>query len=436
MDFRKEEEMFRFLYIEGNAYHQKQLARFLGMKEKYFYDKFYPKFNKELKRQINDDYVEATKRKQFSYTRLKYDAYQYNENILMAFYRQNKTLRPNELERLTEIITMLGDQPMTKEELVKKFNSKQNFVVDNAFTRSFERSLPELEKLGVIFKTKQTKPYKYKLDYRILETLTLQELIDLYGFVHYVSNAAILSVPGYFLLDTIKEYILHQDASIELDVFSYKYVNFGRILDEYKCMQLLHALEEKKYVQLRYYPKDSKQRAYVSTNEMDKPNVEKFIPLTILFDHQYGRWFFLGQEESEESYRVLKMEGIDEIDIGESHATQSAQLTNQMEEDMESSWLLNMDPKAKVTVEVKFYFDSSLPGRNFIKERVERQGQWGEIVTEEEDSFLYSITVNGTREIKPWIRSFGSSAEVVSPVELRQELMDEWKMIREEYEDV
>lgn len=73
---------------------------------------------------------------------------------------------------------------------------------------------------------------------------------------------------------------------------------------------------------------------------------------------------------------------------------------------------------------------------NFIKERVLLQGQWGEIVEEREDSFIYEITVNGTQEIKPWLRSFGSSCEVLEPVQLRRELIAEWKEIRAYYESV
>ncbi|WP_462410381.1 helix-turn-helix transcriptional regulator [Neobacillus sp. Marseille-QA0830] len=436
MDFRKEEEMFRFLFIEGNAYNKKQLAGLLGMKEKYFYDKFFPRFQQELEEQVEADYVESTRRKKFSYARLKYDAYQYNENVLMAFYRQNKALRPIELERLTDMFSLLSQKAMTKEEVVREVNKRHHLVVDNAFSRSFDRSFAELERLGVVYKTKAKKPYQYKLDHRLLEALTTGELLDLYGFVHYVSNTASLSVPGYFLLDIVKEYLACQaaDAAPRLDIYSYKYINFGRILDEYKCMQLLYALEGNKYVKLRYYPKDAKKRAHVATDEPDKPELMKLIPLRLLYDHQYGRWYFLGVKEGEESYRILKLEGIADIGLGERIGELPAWTAGQITGQLDKSWLLGTDPP--VTVHVKFYFEPSQPQRNFIRERVERQGQWGKITEEGEDFFLYEIQVNGTREIKPWIRSFGSSAEVVAPKDLREELIAEWRLLAEEYADV
>ena len=58
----------------------------------------------------------------------------------------------------------------------------------------------------------------------------------------------------------------------------------------------------------------------------------------------------------------------------------------------------------------------------------------GTITLESESSFLYEIEVNGTSEIKPWLRSFGSSCEVLQPRSLRQEFIKEWKEIAAYYE--
>ncbi|MNI20870.1 hypothetical protein D3C73_743680 [compost metagenome] len=68
--------------------------------------------------------------------------------------------------------------------------------------------------------------------------------------------------------------------------------------------------------------------------------------------------------------------------------------------------------------------------------RVMLQGQWGQIVAEDEHTFIYEITVNGTTEIKPWLRSFGSSCEILEPVRFRREMIAEWKEIQGYYESV
>ncbi len=58
-------------------------------------------------------------------------------------------------------------------------------------------------------------------------------------------------------------------------------------------------------------------------------------------------------------------------------------------------------------------------------------------MTEEDDSsFIYEIKVNGTFEIKPWLRSFGSSCEVLEPRSLREDMIAEWKELKSWYESV
>ena len=97
------------------------------------------------------------------------------------------------------------------------------------------------------------------------------------------------------------------------------------------------------------------------------------------------------------------------------------------------SWLV--DTAKTVTVQARFFHPDS-GQRNFILDRVRLQGQWGTITPETEHTFLYEIRVNGTTEIKPWLRSFGSSCEVIAPHRLRQEMIKEWKEIAQYYESV
>jgi predicted DNA-binding transcriptional regulator YafY len=69
-----------------------------------------------------------------------------------------------------------------------------------------------------------------------------------------------------------------------------------------------------------------------------------------------------------------------------------------------------------------------------VKERVQHQGGWGVITEENNEDFIYEIEVNGILEIKPWLRSFGSSCEVLEPKQLRDELIQEWKELAGYYE--
>jgi hypothetical protein len=107
----------------------------------------------------------------------------------------------------------------------------------------------------------------------------------------------------------------------------------------------------------------------------------------------------------------------------------------ELENKIKYSWLI--DTGSPVTIQMRFYNPQrGDKGRNFVKDRVLLQGQWGHIVEENDEFFIFEITVNGTLEIKPWIRSFGSSCEVLKPLNLRNEMIDEWKEIKSYYEPI
>ncbi len=435
MDFRKEEEMYRFLYIEGNAYHKSQLAEMLGMSEKHFYERFFPTIQEQIYERGGNDYlVISDENQKCSYSRIKYDAYEFNRNMLMSFYEQNKVAQSSEVERFVFVIVQLSKKSMTKQEVIRAFNDQNGIFDPFAFSRSFDRTFQDLEKYEVIKKLKKTKPYIYTLDHDLFAGLDRDELIDLYQFIDFCANTETLSVSGFLLLDLLKHYLDMKSDGEELDVSFYKYMNFGRILDEYKCVQLLEAIRERKWITLRYYTKTSKQRAHPKTAKNDKPEIQEVMPLHLVFDHQYGRWYVICKKLNESTSITFKLEGISEVKE-QSRIQQGAEFEKHQQDvlnSLEHSWLLSSAPIEKVRV--KFYFEPSDDAVNFIEDRVVKQGQWGQIVQREGNTFVYEIEVRGTREIKPWIRSFGSSAEVLEPESLREELIQEWKEMLEDYE--
>lgn len=65
-----------------------------------------------------------------------------------------------------------------------------------------------------------------------------------------------------------------------------------------------------------------------------------------------------------------------------------------------------------------------------IKEKVWVDNQ--EII-EEENSIIFKATMKGYSEIKSWILSMGSNVEVISPQNLREDIIDEIEKIKKLY---
>jgi predicted DNA-binding transcriptional regulator YafY len=72
-----------------------------------------------------------------------------------------------------------------------------------------------------------------------------------------------------------------------------------------------------------------------------------------------------------------------------------------------------------VEVKIRFAIDQA----RYIRERLWAKGQ---VIQEDEDgSVMLTINTSGWGDIKRWVMSFGSNAEVLEPGEMRQEIADE-----------
>lgn len=429
-DYAMTEEILRYLFVEGNAFHARQIAERMGVSKKYF-DKKYVDIRNGLSKEY-PELFETTTRNRYSYSRLKYDSFKNTENVLVWFYRQNKEYKESELIRLVDTLRALHDGPKTIDEL-------NAFIEDDERKRrsSYERSLNYLKELKVVKTSLRKQSVVYEIDNELFDRLTLEEAVRLYFFVNFAANTGLQSVYGYLLQDVLSKYIHFHDDQLECNVLSYKYIYFARLLDEYKLSTIVQAMEDNRRISFHYYKKNQKAKHLKQDDRQEIPPLV-VIPIRLVYDHQYGRWYLIAKDPKAafEGFGHYKLEGIFDIEIEEKTDTEEVKmLVKQFEETYGKSWLLGKGELQKVRL--KFYFRStSEQAPNFIKNRVLEEKQWGEIVEEDGNTFIYEIDVNGTMEIKPWIQSFGSSVEVLEPAELRQRIKDEWQQLLEEYEDV
>ena len=83
-----------------------------------------------------------------------------------------------------------------------------------------------------------------------------------------------------------------------------------------------------------------------------------------------------------------------------------------------------------MTVRIKFYDEYN------VIQRVRRDTAHRKkaVLTKEEGYLIYSDQVRGINEIKPWIRSFGSSAVVLAPEELKADMVRSARWVLDLYQ--
>ncbi|OBZ15178.1 YafY family protein [Bacillus sp. FJAT-26390] len=432
--FDKEIQFLRMLVLTSGAYNRQQYADRLGISIHTF-----DKTIKRLKEIVNAVHQQLPEEqsKEFAET-IRYSYLESSDPMLLFLFRA-KSLKETESQRFSLLLAAMHEKPLTAMELLDLCCGSMPAELSLPDEKTIRGDLKYLEQVGVIKKEPGTRPFRYRIYNDFVRELSYDELLDLYDFIDIMANTQVPSVQGYLLRDGLKKHIARGQAEYnQIDPFLYKYHYYSRILDEAHLFTLLGAIRNRRSISFLYFsPKKETSYAAKNTNPLFERDTEGMqettLPLKVVYDHQYGRWYLLGNH-ARHGIKKYRLEGITQISEEESvaEAFYEAKKT-ELEQRTAHSWLI--DTGKPVTVRVRFFH----PGHgihNFVRERVLLQGQWGAIVEESDDSFVYEIEVNGTIEIKPWIRSFGSSCEVLAPMRLRQEMIAEWKEIKAYYESV
>ncbi len=467
--YRKEEQLLRMLYVEGGVWSRKEMAERLGMDDKHF-ERFFAKFIAVL---FDDEHASSDMRRQFRdiargkyrFARLRYRSNLLSEHILVRLYRHQKTLRSKEIGNLLNFIEFLQDpnDPLDDAEFAKYFGPKLRPLIEkrraSVAHAEIERTMNELEfywKLRLAdFGDEETETHRRQL-YRIVETLVddeevvlcehegkvpfyrldlhlfrdyeVRQLADLFYFAQFVANVGLTSAPGFMLLDTLKFYLSRDGYSIHEDLYDVRNAHFYPILDEHKIASLRAAIVDRSNISCRYYSKMGMRQASVKARdgmtEHELPVIH-LTPLLLIKEHTYGRWYLVAR--TLEGNRVTyKLEGLDEIVLTNRTITAAEHETWIAEEHhhLQYAWLLA--PKHRIAVKVRFVDEV------VVRQRVLREmGEHGTIESSDAESFLLYLPVNDALEVKPWIRSFGSAAEVLEPLILRTQIASEWRELLE-----
>lgn len=432
--FDKEIQFLRMLALAGGAYSRQQFADRLGISV-HTYDKTV----RNLKEMLSTLQQSLTKEQGTELTEgFRYNYYESADPLLLFLYRA-KSLKETESIRLTLLLSALQTQELTATELQDICYEQMPVDFLPPDEKTVRGDLKYLEEVGVIVRLDGRRPYKYKAANDLINQLSDDELLDLFDYVDVIANTQVPSVQGYLLRETLKK-ALHKrgfnpDAT---ETHRYKYHYHSRILDEAHLYTIFRAIQLRKKLSFLYLsPKKGKNYASQNTNPLfereTEGHVQSVLPIRVVYDHQYGRWYLIGHN-ARLGVVKFRMEGLTQIEEGEAVSEEEfSQRLYVIEEQMKYSWVT--DTLRTVKVVARFY-NPDRSSANFVRERVEAQGQWGTITEESDPTFLFEIMVNGIYEIKPWLRSFGSSCEVLEPAWLRKEFIADWKEIQRYYEPV
>lgn len=259
------------------------------------------------------------------------------------------------------------------------------------------RIIKELIDIGVITTTKQKNAVCYQLAPDIFLDFTTEELINLFYAIKFYANTALLGVPGYYLLHTLKLYLKYnrQTQISKNDVFQFKHTNFSQIIDDPITYTLCKAITEKKAVEFTSFENSSKQ-----------PLID--FPIAIETDQRHHRQYVIFYKNSGTKYRIDQ--------ICTAKITKATPLSNTN----------SKKPKLK-TVQIDFHFDHHT--ETYILARLQREVSADSLEELAPGHYLYTVQLNNPRGLLPWIRTYHRFAQIRPSTKhnLVERLTTDWK---------
>ncbi|RKD25201.1 Predicted DNA-binding transcriptional regulator YafY, contains an HTH and WYL domains [Caminicella sporogenes DSM 14501] len=362
---------------------------------------------------VNENFISNKK-----YIGFKYDMFKTAENFLVNSYLI-KTFTVNDINYffLIQQILNVENRELSMKEIMDNLSEILSVDIDMSTIR---RKINKMIEQGIIV-TRNVKNRKvFNLVEDFFKDFTNDEIVKIFYAVQFYSNLALISVPGYYLMDTIKNYLKHErnyDFN-EKEIYIFKHHLLNRIIDDEVVTCILNCIKNGR--KMKFYYRNEK-------------NPRVVIPLKIITEYCYGRQYLFSLDEMSNKCSLYRLDKINKFsEAGDIGTKVNFEKYNKF---IENSWcavLLN-ENQGLIEVEIDFFIDESEEG--YILQRILKEGKWGTLDKIEKGKYLYKIKVTDPNELIPWIRSFAGFAKVRKSDNhnLYEKIENDWKEALKNY---
>ncbi|MCB2291676.1 WYL domain-containing protein [Clostridium sp. CS001] len=131
------------------------------------------------------------------------------------------------------------------------------------------------------------------------------------------------------------------------------------------------------------------------------------------FACELGKYYIIGYLESKDCLIHYRIDRISKVSVLEEDGKRNSKFN--VYDYLKRTWYMYGGDETRV--KVKF-------SKNCYKAVTEKSLLDGSLIEENEDYFVYEFICNGTYGIKMWLMGFGAEAEVIEPVEFREEVIE------------
>ena len=280
-------------------------------------------------------------------------------------------------------------KPLSIADMIKQISllNLESDELINIDSNTFRRSLDKLVKAGYIESNKINLQHRFQPAQNPLTNLTAEELKELFFAVAFAANTSLLSVPGYYLLETIQTILLqnhHQDFSPH-NIYQFKHNLLTRMLDDIIIYPLLKNFSNSEF------KIETKLRAF------------SIRPIKIISEYMYNRQHLLAQ--TKKNHITLRIDQI--LDL--------QSIGKKAEQNEDSFSIQYQTPSKKIKekpIILHFHADKIL--HNSLLARIKNELPPATINAITEQGFNITIHHINPQDLIPQLRTFYPYVEVKS----------------------
>jgi hypothetical protein len=382
---------------------------------------------RRIQQYIESEFIKIDRDGRNKLLALTYDSIRNTENFLVKTYMTKSFTRSDLILYFNLLMTLNAqDTPYCFKDIEEDLIDEGILSYDNISSKTIERKLDEMCKsLGVLKceTVKRTRYYSVSED--ILKEIDDTELTKLITAVSLFKNILFPVTAGYYCEQSLRDYA-NYERGIEVDSrddFQYKNLHFHPVIEEQILLQLLKAIQERRWVTLDYNLPQSRR------NNNTKEPVR---PFKIRYDINCGRFYLVSYDKNNRCV-VSRLDRIEEVEVNK-NTYDTANLREIYNRDMKYSWSTVQLGSGKKPEKIKLEITIEEPKENYIIARIKSEVKEGcSIEKVGEGLYHLSMIVNDSLEMVPWIRSYSGYIKVIQGRALIKRIAEDWKEMLENY---
>jgi predicted DNA-binding transcriptional regulator YafY len=206
------------------------------------------------------------------------------------------------------------------------------------------------------------------------------------------------------------------------NIFSYRHVHFHPVIEEQILWDILNAIHQRRMIRLYYHsPKNQDKRI----------NNRVLIPYKLRYDVRHGRFYLVSFTKRNKCF-VSRLDRIENVELSNEIFDRN-DFEVQYKDSMTYSWSSASMSCEKAPETVKLEIVVTEPAETYIIDRIRNEASNGFLEQIDKEHYHFTMQVNDSSEIIPWIRSYAGYVRVLESSELADKILNDWKEMLDNY---